>query len=78
MSLSIAGFDVPLQEYTFVRNIDDEKNIEKQKGAGNKKNILRRVLRSEHFADTLDVPTCVKVVLCRRRAGVGQLAVVGV
>lgn len=37
MSLSIAGFDIPLQEYTFVRNIDDEKNIEEQKGAGNKK-----------------------------------------
>lgn len=53
----------------------------RKKGARNKKiyvDLFAKVSRSKRFADTFDVPTCVKVVLCRRRAGVGQLAVVGV
>lgn len=40
MLLSITGFDVPLQEHTFVRNIDDEKNIEEKKDNDNKKYTL--------------------------------------
>lgn len=58
-----------------------EENIEKKKILITKRHIelLVRILKSKHFVDTFFyVPTCVKVVLCRRRAGVGQLAVVGV
>lgn len=81
MLLSITEFDVPLREHTYVRNLADEKNTEEKKTLVTNRDTLnysQEYNKSRHYADTFDVPTCVKVVLCRRRAGVGQLAVVGV